>query len=302
MSAESSKAEPGWLKALVATMLVCVGGGIAGLLAGARPGTILFLATWSAIMLAAAIATICAVILHRRGQGAFSKPTSALFENLTPLPLPAEGPAWVSVSPGYAQRTRRMLWIWYVWPVLILMPLLFVPDPAAESAHAGTRSMHRVLELLTWCAFVVTAAGAILVRRGINRHLRARLGADKEHLLYDPGTGAVERYEWSEVLTDKAALLIGRQIVPLVRVSFGDIVPFPREPLRGFILARLPRASFVAPVRFQWNALKRGNASLCVTAVSLVLFGALCAVSELKPEWHHAVRDALMAWIIHGMS
>lgn len=302
MSAESSKSEPTWLKGLAATVLVCVAGGVACLLAGARPGTILFAIALGVIVLAATLAIACAVILHRRGQNVFTNPSRALFENLTALPLPAEGVAWVSVSPEYAKRIHRIMWISYAAPFLILMPLFLLPDSAAESVHAGTRSMHRLLELITGVSFVVMAACVILAGRGINRHLRSRLGVDGMHLLYDPGTGEVERHEWSAVLTNKAALLIGRRIVSLVRSGFGEIAMFPPEALRGFILARLRQSSFVPPIWFQWNAFKRGNAELWVAAVSLVFLGSLHVASEFKPEWQRAVRDALITWIVDRSS
>jgi hypothetical protein len=63
-----------------------------------------------------------------------------------------------------------------------------------------------------------------------------------------------------------------------------QVTIFPAASLRALILLRLPPTSFVGHVRFQWNAIRRGNlpqwmviAALCAMAV-----GALLAKAELR--------------------
>jgi hypothetical protein len=145
--------------------------------------------------------------------------------------------------------------------------------------------------------FLTCALAVVLMQHATKRLIRRRIGADQTHLLYDPGTGNIERYAWSAVLTDKFSLLIGRRAVLLVRpVGLRQATIFPADGLRA-ILSRLPPASFVGRGHLQWSAFRRGNLSLWTRVGFILAMAVLLLLKEWHPEWFRAARAVLRATI-----
>lgn len=203
--------------------------------------------------------------------------------------------SWVGIDVACTTRMKRMVRMAYAVPFVPLLPWIWLRhDITDPSLPIGTRAAGRLLEIMTAVIVLTCVVAVILLRQQVKRTLRSRIGADRTHLLYDPGTGKIERHAWSSVLTDELHLLIGRRIVarPV----------FPAEDLRALILARLPAASLVGRPRLQWNALRRGNLPLCAMVAALCAMGVLSVLGDLHPEWSKASFEALMTWLRASVS
>lgn len=128
--------------------------------------------------------------------------------------------------------------------------------------------------------------------------IQTRFGVEESHLLYDPGNGEIERHDWSTVLTDKSQLLVGRHLVAL-----GLYKPprFPRDSLRGLVLARLPQASYAKRWQVLWTAARRGNVPVIVGAVGLASFVVSHLLLDFNPQWHAAIRTAVFGWVLRNL-
>lgn len=274
---------------------VCIGGGLATLFAGASAQIAAV-----ALVTGAFLALSAAVYEYRRAPDTFlaaRSPFEGATGDLIPSPLPEEGESWLGIDAAGATRMKRMVRMAYAVPFILLLPWAWVRhDIADPSLPVGVRAVVRLLDIMTAVMALTCAVAIIFMRQQVKRTLRSRIGADRTHLLYDPGTGKIERYEWSSVLTDKYHLLFGRRIVAHVRPLF------PAERLRTLILARIPATSFVAQARFNWNALRRGNSSFWPIIAALCAMAVLTFLGEMHPEWSHAAFEALVTWLRASVS
>jgi hypothetical protein len=288
----SNTASPTTLTRVLAVgVCACIGGGLVALLAGASAQIVTV-----ALVTGAATAVGAAIFEYLRAPDTFRTTARSPFDaapgDLLPAPLPEEGERWVEIDAAHATRVKRIMWMAYALPFLLLLPWVWARhDITDPSLPVGTRALGRLQELMTVVVVLICAAAIIFLHQQVKRALRIRIGAHRTHLLYDPGTGKIERYEWSSVLTDKFQLLIGRRIVALVPPMF------PAENLRALILARVPATSFVGHARFQLNALRRGNLPLWAIVAGLCGMAVLLLLGEWHPEWFKAVLEALMTWL-----
>jgi hypothetical protein len=281
--------------ALAVGEFVCVGGGLATLFAGASAQIAAV-----ALVTGAVLALSAVIYEYRRAPDTFlamPPPFEGATGDLIPSSLPEEGESWLGIDAAWATRMKRSVRMAYAVPLILLVPWAWVRyDIADPGLPVGMRAMVRLLDIITAVMVLTCAVVIIFMRQQVKRTLRSRIGADRTHLLYDPGTGKVERYEWSSVLTDKFHLLVGRRIVALTRPLF------PAERLRTLILARIPATSFVAQSRFNWNALLRGNPWFRAIIAALCTMAVLTLLRETHPEWSYAAFEALMAWLRASVS
>jgi hypothetical protein len=208
-----------------------------------------------------------------------------------------EAESWVGIDATCATRTKRVMWGVYAVPFVLLLPWIWGRhDFADPSLPVEVRAVWRLVEIVTLVVVLTSVVAIIFMRQGVKRALRSRIGADQTHLLYDSGTGKIERYEWASVLTDKSQLLIGRRIVALIRPAF------PAESLRALILPRLPATSFVGHTRFKWTALRRGNLSLRALVALPCATAVLYLLRALQPEWFSGTLEALITWLRASVS
>ena len=279
-------------KVLAVGVFACVGGGLVAVLAGASVQIVA-----AALVTGVVLAAGAALYEYRRAPETFAvrSPFDAAHGELIPAPLPEIGESWIGIDATFATRVNRTAWMAYVVPFLLLLPWVWLRNDISDpSLPVGARAVGRLMEIVTAVMVLTSAVAIIFMRQQVKRTLRRRIGADRTHLLYDAGTGKIERHEWSSVLTDKFQLLIGRHIVALA--------VFPVETLRPLVLARLPGTSFVTHPRLQWNALRRGNLPLWSIVSALCVMAVLTCLGELHPEWSKDSFEALMTWLRASVS
>jgi hypothetical protein len=302
MSAEKSRAEPPLPtrnKLIALAAAVCVPGGVACLVAAAQPNAVLFRIGWGAIVVGVALAAVTIVLEARRAPRLYTQSPTHLFENLTVWHLPVTGMDWAPIDLAYASHLKRLIWIGYAVPAVVLaLALSAIFDfPAVLGAEEASRRSG-IPGIAPAILFTLTMAGAIGSHRRLARYLRIRLGADSTHMLYDSGTGRIERHEWSAVLTDKARLLIGRRLIMLTAPSgLTRNTVYQEDALRGLVLARVPATSFVGTLRLYWKALTRGNLELCVTVVLAGFVLAVYATSVICPECLRGFGALVREWL-----
>jgi hypothetical protein len=285
MDAEKSRTErpPTRDKLIALAAAVCVPGGVVCLVATAQPDPVLFRIGWGAIVVGVALAVVTIVLELRRAPHLYAPPSTYLFENLTVWHLPVTGVDWAPIDLAYARHVKRLIWIGYAVPAVILalaLSAIFYFPAVLAAEEASRRS--EIPGIAPAILFIVAMAAAIGSHRRLARDLRSRLGADSTHLLYDPGTGRIERHEWSAVLTDKSRLLIGRRVVVLVGPSgLTRSTVYQLDALQGLVLARIPATSYVGTFRLYGKALARGNVELRVTVVAIGLVVAVYAASMI---------------------
>jgi hypothetical protein len=230
-----------------------------------------------------------------RSISATSRSASTLFDNLPEAALPA---GWVGVDPIQVKRAAWGLRMLYAIPPLVIIAWLLAETMLLRvDAAPEFRRAHLLVRIVLGAAFLATVLGALWISAAARRGLQSRIGADSTHLLWDPGTGEIERHEWSSVLTDKSSLLIGRTLLPLTRPGLPPSSIYSHDPLRGVILARLPLTSYVTRLQLVWHALKRGNVALWIMVGNAALCLAVSLVLAVEPEWLRASGAALRQWI-----
>jgi hypothetical protein len=198
----------------------------------------------------------------------------------------------------------RMAWVTYIFPVTLLLLWAWMRDDiTGPNLPAGIRAFGRLLEIMMGGMLLIAVLAVLFTQQAAKRTRHKRIGADPTHLLYDPGTGKIERYEWSSVLTDKFQLLMGRRLLPLTQPSgIRQLAVFPADRLRALLLPRLPATSFVGRARLQWSALRRGNLSLWAMCGVLLAMLVLQLLRKLHPEWFIAAGALLIEWLRASVS
>jgi hypothetical protein len=132
----------------------------------------------------------------------------------------------------------------------------------------------------------------------LRKFLKSRIGADALGLLYDNGDGQIQRYDWSTVLTDRHSLLIGRHLVRLVpNGRTGADGRFAGDPLRGYVLARLPATSYVSHYRLAWTTARRSPFATRMWYGSAFAMFVLAEYLQLHPKLASPVYQALADWL-----
>jgi len=222
-----------------------------------------------------------------------------LFENLTAWPLPRDGQALISIQESYAKRLRRSVWVAFGFAIIlvIMIPLL---GGGPDAAHV-TKQAALVRKLVNFeigvsvLFFVVWGIFSFIF---IRKLLKSRIGIDALGFLYDDGSGQLQRYDWSAVLTDRHSLLIGRHLVRLApngRTSAEG--RFASDPLRGYVLARLPASSYVSHYRLVWTAACRSNLTTRMWYGAAFAVFVLTEYLEAYPKLASPVRQAFVDWL-----
>lgn len=279
--------------------------GIACLLRDARLGTPTLRIGLISIASSLLIIGLYVCLEYRRAPESFPRiftsraSAAVLFQNLSPWPLPPEGHALIGLNESYAKRVRRALWLSYgvVAVFVAAAPLLGV---GVEGVHITKCQIiaQRLVNVLFGSGVLVilcqVAVLTILARRG----LKHRIGTDGTSLLFDAGDGVLQRHEWSSVLTDRRSLLVGHRTIWLIppggRPETGT---FPTEPLRGYVLARLPAASYVTPARFAWTALCRTNLKTRLLYGAAVAMFAAVEFLKMRPDLARPLQKVFADWL-----
>jgi hypothetical protein len=301
MDAEKSRIEPLPTRArLIALAAVaCVLGGVVCLAVSPQPDAFPFRIGFGVLLFGVVLAAVGTVLEARRAPHLYTQSAKHLFENLTVWHLPVTGVDWAGIDLAYAKHVKRMIWMGYALPAVALVLLLAAIFYLPAVSNAGDPSRWTFFSVLMALFFILAVASAIGSHRRLGRNLRRRLGADPTHLLYDPGTGEIQRHEWSTVLTDKSQLLIGRHLMLLVAPSgLVQTTIYQQDALRGLVLARLPPSSFVGAFRLRWKAFTRGNAELGIMVSLLGAVLAWQAFSMICPECLSALRGIVREWVL----
>jgi hypothetical protein len=112
---------------------------------------------------------------------------------------------------------------------------------------------------------VVVLIGAAFAAFFIKRGASARLGVSEREVLFDSGSGNIERSAFADVRVGPQSLLLGRRIITLINRWRHPV--FPREQVENYLLSRLPEDAFVKQPRVMLEALRRGNVWLWITVI-----------------------------------
>jgi hypothetical protein len=222
-----------------------------------------------------------------------------LFENLTAWPLPRHGQVLILIQGSYAKRIRRSVWLAFGIAIVLVISIPIVgggPSAAHETQQAA------LLRKFVNFEFGVSASlflvSGILSFFFLRKLLKSRIGIDALGLLYDDGGGEVQRYDWSAILTDRNSLLIGSHMVRLTpNGRSGADGRFAADPLRGYILARLPAASYVSHYRLVWAAACRSTFATRMWYGSAFAVFVLAEYLQLHPKLASPVRQAFVDWL-----
>src|ERR1700736_14021 len=240
--------------------------GVICLLKNSHLGAITLWIGLSSIIFALLIIGLMLWLEYRRAPELFSglitprASAAHLFENLSPWPLPKEGRAVIAIDESYAKRLRRGLWFIYGIALLPLAAALVGAGPGVAHMTKSEAAVHKLVNLELGFAALMILSCAVATSIVVRKRLRSRIGMDGAGILYDDGDGELQRHDWSSVLTDRQSLLVGRHMIRLMpdvwRPSVGQ---FPSDPLRGYVLARLPANSYVTRYRLAWTAACRSG-------------------------------------------
>lgn len=191
---------------------------------------------WLLILLGVALVAAVTWVQYRARPEMFKRPGS-WFDGLSLSPLRRGDVVWIDVDPAYERHVRLFLWAVSLWPLVPLaLWIYFGHRPQAAAYGRGALCSERLVDIMYGFVLVISVAVVIFTRIRSRQLLLTRLGAEDACLLYDSGNGEIERHDWSSVLTDKSQLLVGRHLIALAHYK---VPRFPRDSLRGLVLARL---------------------------------------------------------------
>lgn len=234
-----------------------------------------------------AIHVIYAEMRRMRAAGMFGPLLGRTADAAWPI---ANGVQWIALDGDVCARLRRAPWV----------NLLFVPSLAAgvvliKRLEAGSR--------LQWIFGVAYGVVLVSVMVFIAWHVRMtrrmqalRIGTDGIHFWFDPGHGNAMKVPLNTVRVSGSHVLIGARILSLVDGWRRPI--FPLEPVRGYILARLPAESFVGPLRMYVTSMMRGSPSMIATTVVILTMTAIMAIMELQPSAVRAFVKHSAQWLL----
>jgi hypothetical protein len=242
---------------------------------------------------------------YRRAPELFSRlltpraSTAKLFENLTALPLPRDGQILIPVQGSYAKRIRRSVWLAFCFAFVLVVSIPFVGSgPGAAHATKQAALVRKLVNFEIGVSASFFLVSGILSFIFLRRLLKSRIGTDALGLLYDDGDGQIQRYDWSTVLTDRHSLLFGRHLVTLVpNGRTGANGRFAGDPLRGYVLARLPATSYVSHYRLAWAAACRSTFATRTWYGSVFAVFVLAEYLKLHPKLASPVYQALADWL-----
>ena len=222
-----------------------------------------------------------------------------LFENLAAWPLPRDGQALISIQESYAKRLRRGVWVAFGCGIVLVMLAPLVgggPDAAHVTKQAAL--VRKLVDFEIGVSALFFLGWGIFSFIFVRKLLKSRIGIDALGFLFDDGSGQLQRYDWSAVLTNRHSLLIGRHLVRLApngRTSAEG--RFASDPLRGYVLARLPASSYVSHYRLVWTAACRSNLTTRMWYGAAFAVFVLTEYLESHPKLGSPVRQAFVDWL-----
>jgi hypothetical protein len=242
------------------------------------------------LMLGVALVGVVCVVEYRRlqGAGALRSALAPPFERPWPL---GRGMRWITVEPSVYRRNLLLLRFRLVAAAVLTI--------VAAAAVVSSRS-HSALQWFVglFCASCVAYAWVFLIleARSIERARAMRIGTDGVNAMFDAGRGDIESVGLDTVRVDDFSMLIGRRIVrlsdPWRRTTF------PKDALRGILLARLRGDAFVKNGWIPVLALGRGNVGMIVSALGIVAAIAFVVLLELRPAGMESVTKTFAQWLV----
>lgn len=234
----------------------------------------------SLIALALLVGGITLGLEYRRDPTQFQKTRAALLTDYPSLPLPSSGSVQLELDPTYIKQLKLQKWLIVVIPLLQLALLANLGMQYLSPHSLGVRTLPREVKLFDIAigiGFLVYFSVIPSSMKTVSRATRRRIGADKGSLLYDAGDGVIQRFDWSLVMSDKrSTLLLGKK---LVRLAGPRAVAFPAEPLRGYVLARIPEQNKVPNFQLFMLSIRRGNRA---NLLLLILFVGTLSLQLLR--------------------
>jgi hypothetical protein len=279
--------------------------GVVCLLKNGHLGTMTLWIGLSSIALALPIIGVALWLEYRRAPGSFSglitprASAAYLFDDLSSWPLPSEGRALIAIDETYAKRLRQGVWLAYGIALMSFAAALSIgAGPGAAHMTKSGMLAHRLINLELGFAAVMLLSCVIAIALFTRKRLRSRIGIEAAGILFDDGDGRLQRHDWNSVLTDRQSLLVGRHTIRLMpdvwRPSVGR---FPRDPLRGYVLARLPASSYVSRYRLAWAALCRSSLTTRIWYGGAIAAFLAAEYLKLHPKLAAPVHQAIIAWL-----
>ena len=185
-------------------------------------------------------------------------------------------PAWLSLDADMLRRVRRAVWLLGAYTVVTMGLLLYLVRDLRLDTPPG-----RFHAFVTGVMFILVLLISVLGAVNLGRLPRRRIGVTRDEVWYDPGSGEVIRSRWDEVRVSTRTVLIGRQLVELIDKRSRYL--YPRPELESRLLGRLPATAFLSNWKLLFEALRRGNVALWMTAVATGLYLAFTLLRWSQP-------------------
>jgi hypothetical protein len=230
-------------------------------------------------------------LLWRLGESIpVTMPTVERPENVQPNAV--AGIHWINELPGLQRRRRVLLAVHLMSTVGLTVGLYWW-----SSTKAIPMNMQEKLAwLIGICMLSIVLIDLYLILHG-TPSWRMRVGTDGNKLLLDHGKGEkfVEAYPFTAVITNGRELLVGRHLIPL-RTPMG--LRFDRDEIAGYVLARMPKSSYVSAPEFVRRTLQGGNRpmwAVVILSAALILF--LSFSRFFAGDWT-TLLSRIVSWLI----
>lgn len=201
---------------------------------------------------------------------------------------------WLTVQPKFAKQLKLGAWVSVGVGVLFCVLTAWAcTNMFAVHPFKNQVAAHRFVLLFGWTAFI-TMVLMLWSAAALYRRASMRIGTNGRQVLLDLGNGSVKGCDFDQVLVSNRVLLVGKHMVAVFDKRRRAI--FPLESLQSVVLARIPPANFVKPLRFAIESLRRGNVASWGAVVGVVLFAALQLFPLLFPAQAAALKKLSIAW------
>ncbi|MDF3019115.1 MAG: hypothetical protein K0Q92_418 [Steroidobacteraceae bacterium] len=210
---------------------------------------------------------------------------------LAPVSTPAaplgREPVWVSPDAAFLKRAGRAPWLIAAYTVLCSAVLVYLMADRDLGSPIG-----RIGAFFTGTLILILVLFTAFIARNVGRLHRRRIGITRDSLSYDPGSGTLVESPWADVRVSRRTLLVGRDLVQIIDPRGRHL--YPQAEIESQLLSRLSPSAFVREPRLMFEALRRGNVGLWITAV---LFASYLAVQVLRLTQPALVQQATAAFV-----
>lgn len=203
---------------------------------------------------------------------------------------------WLATEPKFQKRSRITAWVL----IVALLAMMVFAGPAVYRLVTQIGQMSVDAARFTWFVFVLLALPVLLMVyaiRSLFMQARSRLGTNGYQLLFDPGNSTVLACDFEQVMASQHLLLTDNRFINVFAKRGKPI--YAQDQLQALILARIPPANFVSPLRLFYTSLKRGNVSAWATVIATSVVVIIQFGRAFAPQWNQHFSQLLQHWLKH---